>query len=165
MGILEKLFNTFTQAKNHNDINYEYPINKYSWEDKAYVAASNKYFSGMEKIEEDWSILYNLKCYTGPKADKFINECKQNIDDFFSWQRIAQKYNETSPPSVPAFKRLAMIYEKQERYEDAISICKDALLACAHRDGSKGGMKGRLARMLKKAGRIPTPEESALLNL
>lgn len=166
MGFLKQMFNSLKQDnKNQNSDPLPDLHNRYSWLDQRYTSASDKYFSGMEKIEADWSILYNLNCFTGSKADKFIEDCKQNISDFFSWQKIAQKYNETAPPSVPAFKRLAMIYEKQELYENAISVCKEAILSFASADGTKGGMKGRLARMIKKSGRQPTQEELILLDL
>ena len=74
--------------------------------------------------------------------------------------KIEQAYGETPPPNAPAFKRLAMLYEKQGRYEESISVCTDALKSGAWGDG----MRPRLARMIKKAGRTPTAEEMKLLD-
>lgn len=165
MGFLNKILNSLVQNKADKNSNTEQSLyDRYSWEDKNYLSASKKYFDGMEEIETNWSVLYNLNCFTGARADKFIADCKKNINDFYSWQEIAKTYGEDSPPSVPAFKRLAMIYEKQGLYENSIAVCREAILACACSDGTKGGMKGRLARMIKKSGRTPTDEEMILLN-
>lgn len=55
-------------------------------------------------------------------------------------------------PNYPSFKTLAIIYEKEGDYESAISICKDALAAGIYDDGTKGGMRSRLGRLIMKAG-------------
>ena len=69
---------------------------------------------------------------------------------------IDLKYNEKTPVNVPAFTRLAMLYEKQGEYEKAASICKEACILGIDE-------RSRLVRMLKKSGRTPTAEESALI--
>lgn len=43
-----------------------------------------------------------------------------------------------------------MLYEKQGRYEEAISICDEAIAAGATYDGTKNGMAGRKNRLAKK---------------
>ena len=73
---------------------------------------------------------------------------------------IEKLYGETPPPNAPAFKRLAMLYEKQNHFEEAASICCDALKMGAWGDG----MRSRLARMIKKTGRTPSDEEMHLIN-
>ena len=72
-------------------------------------------------------------------------------------REIDMKYGESSPTNIPAFKRLAMLYEKQEKFEEAIDICKQA---CSF------GMdeRSRMIRMIKKAGRNPTREELKIIN-
>ena len=45
-------------------------------------------------------------------------------------------------------------------HEKAVSVCTDALLYGAYAEN----MKGRLARMIKKAGRTPTAEELKLID-
>lgn len=52
-------------------------------------------------------------------------------------------------PRIPSFKRLAIIYEKQERYEDALDVC-DQALEIGTADGTKGGFEGRKERLHKK---------------
>lgn len=52
-------------------------------------------------------------------------------------------------PNIPSFKRLAIIYEKQEKYEEAIKIC-DLAISFKLSDDTKGGFEGRRDRLLKK---------------
>lgn len=119
-----------------------------------YSKCSATYFDGLEELESMWSVMYNLKITTGEKADAFEAKCKDNINDLYKMLNIGRKcgYDSTMPPRVPAYVRLAMIYEKQERYQDAINICAEAIKAGAINDGSKGKMYGRLARLIKKSG-------------
>lgn len=134
MGLLKKIFKTptATSATHQTTDSYE-----------------NKYFSGMEEIEAMWSVLYNLKIVTGEKADMFEQKCLQNISDF---QRIPPA-NTQATREAPAYTRLAMLYEKQERYDEAIAVCVDAIRRGIVYDGSKGQMYGRLARLIRKSGK------------
>lgn len=52
-------------------------------------------------------------------------------------------------PHVMSFKRLAIMYEKSSRYEDAIKICRQAL-AYELTDGTKSGYLGRISRLENK---------------
>ena len=104
--------------------------------------------------------MYNLKNYTGDRAEKFEQLCKDNIYLYKQMATIENSYGESSPPSAPAFKRLAMLYEKNKQYEKSISVCTDALLYGAYAEN----MKGRLARMIKKADRTPTDDELKLID-
>lgn len=108
-----------------------------------------RYFSAMPEIEAMWSVLYNLKIVTGEKADMFEQKCLQNISDF---QHIPPA-NTQATREVPAYTRLAMLYEKQERYDEAIAVCADAIRRGIVYDGSKGQMYGRLTRLIRKSGK------------
>lgn len=117
----------------------------------------NRYYSGMEKLQADWSLLYNLKQYTGAKADLYISQCKQNIELYKKMCVIEKKYGDTSPPNVPAYTRLAMIYERRGEFDKSVAVCREAL-----KNGVWGdGMQARFIRMIKKSGRAPTSEEIA----
>lgn len=50
------------------------------------------------------------------------------------------------------YKKLAIIYEKEGNYSQAIQLCEEALSFGFTDDGTKGGMEGRLAKLKKKAG-------------
>lgn len=52
-------------------------------------------------------------------------------------------------PMVTSFQRLAMCYEKRERYQDAIYICQQAL-EHGLRETTKTGFQGRINRLMKK---------------
>jgi tetratricopeptide (TPR) repeat protein len=118
---------------------------------------ADAYFSQMQKIQEDWSTLYNLGSYTGILANKFEKACLANIANYKEMLRIEKKYGQKTATNIPAFKRLAMLYEKQGRFEDAVEICKQAYSL---------GMdeRSRMTRMIKKAGRKPTAEEQSLID-
>lgn len=54
-------------------------------------------------------------------------------------------------PTVNPFKILAIMYEKNGEYDKAIQICNEALTFPGYEsDGTKGGMKGRLEKLMKK---------------
>ena len=64
------------------------------WLDEDYRQISEQYFSGMEAIESDWSVMYNLKDYEGERASIFIQNCKNNIEAFKIWKKISEKYKQ-----------------------------------------------------------------------
>lgn len=83
--------------------------------------------------------------------DLCIKYCKKDIEiagRFLGVQK--RKYgSDTDLPRMPAFKRLAIIYENQEKYEKAIEICEKALDKGLD-DNTKGGFEGRKDRLEKK---------------
>lgn len=132
-----------------NETNFEsadfYNYNLY---DSAYRQIMDKYYKNMEKIQTNASILYNLGVIDGEKMDDLIQLCYQNIDEFKQSCTQWRRYGESFPPSAPAFERLAIIYERQEKYEEAIKICVQAIKAGLAEDD----YKKRIARLLKKSG-------------
>lgn len=118
---------------------------------------SDKYYNLLEKIQKDWSILYNSGDYTGKFATQLEKNCINNIIYYERMREIDGKYGETTPTNIPALKRLAMLYERRGDYEKSIEICKKA---CSL------GMdeRNRMTRMIKKAGRKPNQEELGIIN-
>lgn len=119
---------------------------------------SDKYYKGMDRIEAMWSVLQNLRIFTGEQADKFELECKKNINSFHRMIDYDMKKGMQTPKHAPCYMRLAMLYEKQERYEEAINICVMAIQAGAWDDHSSGKMYGRLARLIRKSGLQVSPD-------
>lgn len=118
------------------------------------------YYETIEKIEAAWSVLNTFKSYDGENAKSLEKMCKQSIKLF---QKYIDKVRELNleyetPKHVPAFVRLAMLYEKQENYQKAIDICVQAIQLGAYEDKSNGKMYGRLARMIKKSGIDVSPD-------
>lgn len=115
----------------------------------------SKYYELMTRIEQFWSLLYQSNNYTGDIAISVEKMCLQDISYYKKLREIDIKYNKKPETNIPAFKRLAMLYEKQGKFENSVSVCKEAI---------SFGMdeKGRMLRMIRKAGRTPTAEETAL---
>lgn len=113
-----------------------------------------RYYSEMEQIEALWSVIYNLKMYNSQKANEFEDLCNNNLLSLQAMLDEEQRrgFGRQTPPLVPAYKRLAMLYEKQENYKEAIGVCVEAIEAGAYNDGSAGKMYGRLARLIRKSG-------------
>lgn len=158
MNFFKSIFNS-QQHQNYSE-NATGKFADTAWSNKEHKKITDEYFPQMHSIEEDWYILYNLKDFSGERAHALLQKCIENINLYKKMAKIEQAYGETPPPNAPAFKRLAMLYEKQGRYEESISVCTDALKSGAWGDG----MRPRLARMIKKAGRTPTAEEMKLLD-
>ena len=137
-----------TQAE-ADEINFD-PINFYDYNlyDSTYREVMDRYFKNMERLQTNASILYNLGVIDGEKMDDLIRLCYQNIDDFKQACTQWERYGESRPYSAPAFERLAIIYERQEKYDDAIKICVQAIKSGLAEDK----YKKRIARLLKKSG-------------
>ena len=90
------------------------------------------------------NLYYKQRDERDDAIEECIKYCKKDIeiaDDF------VDEFGEV--PVIPSFKRLAIIYEKQERYEDAVDVCEQAL-KFGTTDGTKGGFEGRKERLRKK---------------
>lgn len=107
-------------------------------------------------VKSKWSIIYNLKCYKGERADELEDLCLQNINAYKKLYKLEEKYKINHITVIEGSKRLAMLYEKQGRYEEAISVCKEACFYGVNE-------RNRMARMIKKANRQPTPEENEII--
>ena len=110
-------------------------LNSGPWEDR--------YFTNMKTIQDLWSKTSQTKDYTGDNAATLENLCTQNIAEYKKMIKTA-KWKDSPPKNIPAFKRLAMLYEKQDRYEAAYQVVQDSL---------KFGMeseRSRLDRLMKK---------------
>ncbi len=138
--------------------------------DPAYIEctnASSVYYNGMEEIESIWSVITNLGIYNTNESDILINKCIKNIEDLTTMLKCAKaiEYDSSYPSHIPAYVRLAMLYEKREDYKSGIDICVEAIRHGAINDGSKGKMYGRLARLIKKSGMEPTQEMINMINI
>ncbi len=169
MGFLKRLFNeiksqsqntvTFSIESNSKDDDYDWDKNyktfkRYENEVKISLEC---YYDLLEEIEKRWSTIYNLGDYNGPLAKSLERLCFKDIEYYKKMRDIQKKYKQVTPSTVPAYKRLAMLYERQKDYEKSIEICKEACLIGVNE-------YSRLARMIKKSGRTPTKEEMNLLN-
>lgn len=155
--------NTDVDEKPFKEIN-DIPYSQSYFHDKDFRAKTKEYYDTLEKVENQWSVLYNLKVYTGPNADKYIELCRLNIQQYIKMDERGKLFADyESPILIPAYKRLSMIYEKQGNYEKAFEICIEAIKNGIEYDGTKSGFKGRAARMIKKSGITPDEETVNIL--
>ena len=68
--------------------------------------------------------------------------------EFKRYEKEIKEYK-WNPPQIPSFKRLAIIYEKMGKYEEAISVCEKAI-RYGLTDGTKIGFEGRIEKIKKK---------------
>lgn len=79
-----------------------------------------------------------------------IELCKKSINIFPNFKNEYIKRNNVwDVKSVPCFNTLAIIYEKQGKYKQAINICKQAM-SYGLNDGTKAGYKGRIIKLERK---------------
>ncbi|WP_433628382.1 tetratricopeptide repeat protein [Halomicrococcus sp. NG-SE-24] len=102
--------------------------------------ATSTHFTYNELVD----VYYKQRDDREDALEKCIKYCKKDIEiasDFVN------EFGEV--PRIPSFKRLAIIYEKQSRYKDALEVC-DQALEIGTTDGTKGGFEDRKERIRKK---------------
>lgn len=92
--------------------------------------------------------LYKLRDEDPNYLDECINYCKKDIKLYEEKLKYISFFKENNT-HIPSFKRLAIIYEKQNKYEKAVEISKKALNYNLG-DHTEGGFKGRLKRLERK---------------
>ena len=116
----------------------------------------DKYSKLLEKIDNQWSILYNSKDYTSNLALEIEKECYEAISYYKKMQKIDLKYNQTPLTGSKIFTKLPLLYERQGKFEESIKACK---IAC-----SLGiDESGKMVKMIKKAGREASVYELELI--
>lgn len=126
--------------------------------DEEYKNALREYFDAMEKLDQEWSVIYNLKDYSSQRGERFESMCAQQIDRFLMINEKWSQYGNPAP-RTDAFKLLSLLYERQGRIDDAANVCLRAISLGYDADGTKGGMRGRLARLIKKGASAKMPDD------
>lgn len=86
--------------------------------------------------------------YMQAQYDKCESYC---LEDINSVNEFIDTIDYLKDAQIGTFKRLAILYEKQQRYDEAIKISEKALKIGQH-DGTKSGYEGRINRLKKKLG-------------
>lgn len=76
--------------------------------------------------------------------EKCIDYCRKDIEVA---EGFVAEFGKV--PRIPLLKRLAIIYERQGQYEEALAVC-DQAPGIGTVDGTQGGFKGRKERLRKK---------------
>ncbi len=94
-------------------------------------------------------LYYKLRDEREDALDKCIFFCKKDIE-FLPSSLKAFEDDDGLIPRYPSLTRLAIIYEQQGKYEEAISICELALKNGLV-DSTKSGFSGRIEKLKKKS--------------
>ena len=103
-------------------------------------SATSTHFTYNELID----VYYKQRDDRDDAIERCIKYCKKDIEVA---EEFVAEFGEV--PRIPSFKRLAIIYEKQDRYEEALAVCEQAL-DIGTTDGTKGGFEGRKDRLRRK---------------
>lgn len=135
-------------------------IKKFEKYQNELTPVSDKYYDQMtNEIQPGWSLLYQSKDYTSEFAKKYEQLCIENIKLFKEMVTIEKKNDDYLSKRVPAYERLAMLYERQKRFDKAIEICNDAI----RNDASFKVMLKRKDRLLKKPKPAVTTTKNATI--
>lgn len=124
--------------------------------EKQYRPVLRKHALNEEKINQLYSIANSMDNIHSDVMEKVISMCVEDLklaSDVIRYQKewdMLQLHELHDSYYYSTFKRLAIIYEKQKRYQEAIEVCEDAIALDATHDGTDGGMQARLARLKKK---------------
>ncbi|MGP4073822.1 tetratricopeptide repeat protein [Piscibacillus sp. B03] len=161
MGLLDFLF------KKPNESNDKASNDKSTWVDAQYIKdpkEKEKFLLSLTQKTKnpiDLHFTYNqlIDLYYKQRDEwnhalsDCIKYCKKDINKMDEIIREFKKdpsYKKNgSLPRMPSFERLAIIYDKQGNYQEAINICKKAI-SYGLNDKTKGGFKGRIERLEKK---------------
>lgn len=102
----------------------------------------------------DEHFIYNtaIKLYYKQRDQRpdALEKCKQHCErDIELFPKFMEAYDDDTPPRIPAFQQLAIILEKEGKYDEAIEVCEKAL-EYGLKDGTKGGFEGRIEKYRKK---------------
>lgn len=127
----------------------------------------DEHYRLIDQIGVAYTVANNLSLPDSPEMQKVIELCKKDIAiaELFKKAYIERTQAQVKAgyvgaealnwplPNYSTFKRLAIIYEKQKKYDDAIAICQQAIELGYVDDGTEGKMPGRVARLIKKKGK------------
>lgn len=82
--------------------------------------------------------------------DECIKYCKEDIE-LYETKLRHMSFFKGKNTRIPAFQRLAIIYEKRKEYEKAIKVCEKAI-KFDMREKNKDNFKDRLERIKSKLG-------------
>ncbi len=83
------------------------------------------------------------------KRALFLEIAQQHVDEFPSLAGPLRKDFDGELPHVPTFQKLATVLADDGRFDDAVTVCEQAIALDLH-DGTKSGFEGRIERIRKK---------------
>lgn len=103
----------------------------------------------MNAMDQHFALLDTLRSEKDTQRQKTICISDIALVDQFNREYI-REYGKPLPKSYPSFKKLAVIYEKEGNYTEAIEVCRKAIAAGYKQDGTQGGMSARMNKLKEK---------------
>lgn len=141
-----------------------YFSNKIGWavSDKDYALADKIIFFGEKEllksnnlIDHHFFLQLAAECYYKQRStrndaiEKAVSYCLRDIKLFPQYAKPLRDDTNGIMPRIMTFQRLAIIYEKNEQFEEALHICALAMKYGLD-DGTKGGYQSRIERLKKR---------------
>ena len=133
--------------------------------DTEYQNKLSKFYDLINKIRETYSVINSVGSFSDTAGDNLIQLCAEAITIEDDIKEKREYYEDCTFEMSEPCKTLAMIFEKREEYQRAATICVYAIQGGYTSDGTKSGMRGRLARMIKKGNLPLTDELKNILNI
>ena len=122
--------------------------------DAEYQSDLNTFYALLTHIREMYSVIGSVGSFSDEAGGRLIDSCAEAIEIEEKIREKREYYENTHFEMSEPRKTLAMIYEKRGDYEHAANVCAFAIRSGYPKDGTDGGMRGRMARMIKK-GNLP----------
>ena len=157
----------YQESSTFNEQEYRKAMQLYdeAQRDKVYQKKLNRYFELLTQIQEKYSVINNIGSFSADEGDVLIASCAEAIELEKDIREKREYYEDHIFDMSPPCKTLAMIFEKRGEYQQAATICVYAIENGYPNDGTKGGMRGRLARMMKKGDLPLTDNLKNILNI
>lgn len=117
----------------------------------------DKHYKYLNEINLLYKEARKLPSYNTDKMENVISLCLKDIElapYFLEYnKKEAKSYGVSLKswiPNFPTFKKLAIIYEKQGKYLEAIEICKQAISLGFNNDDTRDGLLGRIQKLEQK---------------
>jgi hypothetical protein len=144
-----------SESERHINNAVELHFHYNDWIDLAYKQRENPYFLNLciEYCKKDIEIFPKLRESWVEKEIKEIKEYQKRFknysfaDDYE--QRIRDAVKRGIDIRIPSFERLAIIYEKQAKFQEAAKICELAI-SYNLEDSKKNGFEDRFEKLNKK---------------
>ena len=122
--------------------------------DGEYQRKLTRFFDLLNNIRETYSVINSVGSFCDDAGDRLVESCVEAIALEAEIREKREYYENTVFDMSEPYKTLAMVYEKRGEYQRAATMCVLAIENGYPNDGTKSGMRGRLARMIKK-GDLP----------
>lgn len=133
--------------------------------DREYQANLSILYDLITEIKETYTVINNVSSFSSEAGDRLIDRCADAINLDIELAAKRRYYQEAEVAYSDPAKTLAMVFEKRGEYENAAAVCVLAIENGFTSDGTNGGMRGRLARMIKKGNLALTDDYRKILNL